>query len=167
MSLRQRAATALLWGLLPAWIPGCAPGHDVCAICDREIHSEVHASLVLEDGRTYKACCPRCALEYLRQRNANATSLLVADHPSGRLFPIGSAYLVEGSDVTPCLGHEPAVAEAKTPLQLCYDRCQPSLIAFHDPPAAEEFVREHGGRLHPPGTHPLAELPRRDAASAP
>ncbi len=155
-TLRSLAAALCMSAAVLA--AACAPGHGLCAICQREIHSEVHASLVLDDGRSLKTCCPRCALEYVRQQGARARSLMVADHGSGRLVPMESAHLVEGSDETPCLRHEPAVAEGKTPLHLCYDRCQPSLIAFEDAGAAREFTRRHGGRVHPPGTHPLGAL---------
>ncbi len=167
MRLRLHLTAALLGVLLTVCLSDCAPGHDLCAICEREIHSTHYASLVLEDGRTFKACCPRCALEYLRQHAGDAKELLVADHVSARLFPIESAYLLEGSDETPCLRHEPAVAEAKSPLHLCYDRCQPSLIAFRDASAATEFLREHGGRLHPPGDHALPDLVRGRKSEAP
>lgn len=166
MKLRCLLTAALCVAVL-LMAPGCSPSHELCAICEREIHSEVHASLVLNDGRILKACCPRCALEFLRQQAGDAKELFVADHASAQLFPIESAYLVEGSDETPCRRHEPAVAEAKSPLHLCYDRCQPSLIAFRDASAATEFLREHGGRLHPPGEHALSDLVRGRKADAP
>lgn len=74
----------------------------------------------------------------------------VSDYASGGSLAIQDAYLVEGSDETPCLHTPPLRDETGTPLKLCYDRCQPSLIAFREANAASAFISDHGGMLRPP-----------------
>ncbi len=37
-------------------------------------------------------------------------------------------------------------------MQVCYDRCMPSLIAFKTSGEARAFLDEHGGEIHAPGT---------------
>ena len=84
-------------------------------------------------------------------------AISVTDHAGGGSLAFESAFLVEGSDETPCMRHHPVLDERRTPMHVCYDRCMPSLIAFAAEDAARAFVREHGGTLHAPGT--LADLP--------
>jgi hypothetical protein len=60
---------------------------------------------------------------------------------------------VEGSDETPCVHeHGPMMSDSGTPMQICYDRCMPSLIGFSAAETARAFMVQHGGVLHPPGT---------------
>jgi hypothetical protein len=156
--LRTRAAIFLI---LAALALACTARPELCRICEREIHPGVRADLTLVSGRQVAACCPRCALHY-RQRDGDAVRAIeVTDRAGGRRLPIESAFLVEGSDETPCLQHPPILDETRTPMHLCYDRCMPSLIAFASAAAAQAFVEEHGGVLHPPGTLPEIAAPAR------
>jgi hypothetical protein len=148
--MRFRAAILLL---LLAGALGCLRRAERCAICDRDIHPSVRASLILDDGRTIHACCPRCALRY-EEADHPVRAMTVTDYPSRSSLPAGRAWLVEGSDEIPCMKHPPIEPETRTPLHVCYDRCMPSLIAFRDEAAARAFMAEHGGTLHDPGSYP-------------
>ena len=131
---------------------GCAFRPEHCWVCQREIHSQVRATLTLADGKQVPACCPRCALHYREEPGNKVRRIQVTDYATGETLPLDRAYLVEGSDETPCLHHPPVVDEARAPMQVCYDRCMPSLIAFKTSPEASAFLAEHGGELHAPGT---------------
>ncbi|MGH9750794.1 MAG: hypothetical protein ACRD6R_12825 [Candidatus Polarisedimenticolia bacterium] len=147
---RCRLLPALLLPLLAA----CVAHADRCWVCEREVHDEVRATLVLANGRKVPACCPRCALHYRHERGEALRDIEVTDHGGGGRLPLGAAFLVEGSDLTPCLEHHPVVDERRVPMQVCYDRCMPSLIAFAAGTQARAFIEEHGGALHAPGSAP-------------
>jgi hypothetical protein len=145
---------------------GCARRPELCGLCQRPIHTEVRTVVEFADGRRVAACCPRCALRVAEgdrggaanrpeTARAGVRSISVTDHAGGGTLPIESAWLVDGSDETPCLRHHgPVTTGEGTSLHACYDRCMPSLIAFRDGGAARAFVAEHGGTLQPPATGP-------------
>jgi hypothetical protein len=141
-----------------ALLSGCVRQPERCWICHREIHSRVRAVLTLEDGKQVTACCPRCALHYEEEPGDRVKEIRVTDYATHRTLPLERAYLVEGSDETPCLHHHaPMLDDSGTPLRVCYDRCMPSLIAFAKAGAAGSFMKEHGGVLYDPGTFPVPE----------
>ena len=154
---RGRAAVAAVL-LLAALLPACARRAATCEVCRREAHAEVAAAVILADGRRVTPCCPRCALRYAGEAGrAPAARIEVTDYVSRRVLPLDTAYLVEGSDETPCLRHHaPATGGEGAPLHLCFDRCMPSLIAFAAEPEARAFIDVHGGDLLPPGRRPAA-----------
>jgi hypothetical protein len=165
-SWRRPAPPALVLAAVLAAAIGCAPRPQICRICEREIHAEVRAVAVLEDGTRVTACCPRCALQFLREAGRAARSLEVSDYGGGGSLPLRAAWIVEGSDETPCLRHHPPiVGDTGAPLHLCYDRCQPSLIAFRDEAAARAFAAARGGDLRPPGTVMPSSGPAAPAAA--
>ena len=151
------AIRAWLIPILLALLLSCSPKPSLCWVCEREIHPEVRATLTLGDGRRVPACCPRCALHYKQESATAPRAITVTDHAGGGSLPFEKAFLVEGSDETPCIRHHPVLDERRTPMHVCYDRCMPSLIAFAAEGAARAFVREHGGTLHAPGS--LTGLP--------
>ncbi len=155
-----RLAVALLAIALAALVC-CARQPDRCWVCEREIHAQVRTTLTLASGRQVHACCPRCALHYKEETGDRVQSIRVTDQAAGGPLPFAAAYFVEGSDETPCLHHPPVVDETRTPMQVCYDRCMPSLIAFRDGAAARAFLADHGGTLHPPGRFPGLPPPSR------
>lgn len=143
-------AMTLAAALLPA---GCARRPDLCGLCQREIHPEVRTVVAFPDDRRVAACCPRCALHVAKDGGAAARTIEVTDYAGGGMLPLDAAWLVDGSDETPCLRHHaPVTAGEGAPLHTCYDRCMPSLIAFRDAATARAFVSEHGGTLQPPGS---------------
>lgn len=136
--------------LLLALVPACSRGAQVCDACGREIHPALRVTLRLEGQRDLHACCPRCALHFRDEREAKVGGITVSDYISGAPLEFDSAWLVEGSDETPCVHGAPPAGEGGAPLHRCYDRCVPSLISFGDESAARAFMGEHGGTLRPP-----------------
>jgi hypothetical protein len=149
-TMRLAVCFALLFAALLSGLPGCRPSPAVCAICDRPIHAEMTATVILADGRRLVACCPRCALHHRDAQAAGVRGVEVTDHAGGGPLPMDRAFLVDGSDLTPCLGHAPKVDPTGVAMHTCYDRCVPSLIAFKDGTAARAFIADHGGTLQPP-----------------
>jgi hypothetical protein len=165
---RWIAGVAIVIG---AWCgpAACVARPDLCWVCEREVHGQVRATLVLANGRSVPACCPRCALHYRQEPGHPVRSIRVTDYPSQAGLPLERAWLVEGSDETPCLAHHPVVDAAAGALHVCYDRCMPSLIAFRDADAARGFMTAHGGTLRAPGaiTIPGATAPGSGPAATP
>jgi len=155
--VRQAVCCAVAAGALLA----CTARPERCWVCEREIHSHMRAVLSLEGGREAAACCPRCALHYKQEQGAAVRDITVSDYAGGGLMPLTSAFLVEGSDETPCIHHPPLADENRAPLQVCYDRCMPSLIAFKELASAEAFMAEHGGALHRAGAVPTLQTEPR------
>jgi len=155
--MRLRPFSLLLALCLVLTAPlACARRADHCWVCDREIHPQVRAALTLGDGKKVSACCPRCALHYLEEPSHAVRDIRVTDYASEVSLPLERAFLVEGSDETPCIQHPPITDETRTPTHICYDRCMPSLIAFKDASAARAFMDDHGGTLRSPGAPPAA-----------
>jgi hypothetical protein len=147
-AMRALLALALLGA---AGLPACARRPEICALCRREIHREVRTVVQMEDGRRVAACCPRCARHVAQEGGSGARVVEVTDFAGSGVLPMSEAWLVEGSDETPCLRHHPPVTAGEgAPLHACYDRCMPSLIAFRDAAAARTFVADHGGTLVEP-----------------
>jgi len=149
-SVRARVALALAVALA-GLLAGCSLRAERCEVCERDIHPQVRATLTLGSGRQLAACCPRCALHYGQENSGAVRSIAVKDYASGELLPLERAWLVEGSDVTPCLHLPPLRDDSGASLHLCYDRCMPSLIAFRDEAASRAFLAEHGGTVLGPG----------------
>jgi hypothetical protein len=146
-----RAGVILIW---VAAILGCSrePAH--CWVCQREIHPQVAATLTLGNGKKVPACCPRCALHYQEEPGNRVRRITVSDYAGNGTLPLSEAFLVEGSDETPCVHHPAVMDESKSPMQVCFDRCMPSLIAFRTRETAQRFQSDHGGTLYPPGDFP-------------
>ena len=150
----------LLILMLSACLTACANRPEPCWICQREVHDSVRTTVSLDTGRSIVACCPRCALHYQEEPGNRVREIRVTDYAGGGTLPFLEAYLVEGSDETPCMHHHPSMAdESKTPMQICYDRCMPSLIAFKGEAGARAFAAEHGGTIYPPGRFPGLPAP--------
>lgn len=141
---------AIVLGAL-AGLGACVARTELCWVCEREVHKRLRATFVLANGRSVPACCPRCALHYREEPGNRVRSIRVTDYDTNTALPLERAWLVEGSDETPCLRHHLVADAAGGPLHICYDRCVPSLIAFRDGAAARAFIAEHGGELRAPG----------------
>jgi hypothetical protein len=151
----KRWARLLLILVVPATLAACTGKAEQCWVCQREVHPQVRATLTLGSGRTVAACCPRCALHYEREGPEAVREIRVTDFAGGGSLPMNQAFLVEGSDEAPCMHHPPAIDPAGAPMQMCYDRCMPSLIAFREAATARAFAAEHGGTVLPPGSLPV------------
>lgn len=137
----------------------CSPEPRLCEVCQRGIHADVRAAIVLDNGRRVDACCPRCAMHYRATSTEQVLRIEVTDHDRGSLLPLEQAYLVEGSDLTPCIDHHPISDDTHLPMRICYDRCMPSLIAFASEPQARAFIAIHGGNLLPSGSRTTHAVP--------
>jgi hypothetical protein len=136
----------------------CLRGGEKCGVCHREVHAGSRA-VVVASGKGIVTCCPRCALHHLQESGGKPDSLRLTDHEGGGDLEWKRAWLLEGSDETPCLHQPPVMDETHTPTHLCYDRCLPSLLAFAGEEPARAFRAEHGGTLFPPGTFRLPAPP--------
>jgi hypothetical protein len=140
--------------LLVATTLSCGRQAEQCWVCKREIHAQVRSTLTLSNGKKVPACCPRCALHYQEEPEHPVRAITVTDYATGASLPFGKAYLVEGSDETPCVHHPNVMDDTHMPMQACYDRCMPSLIAFGTADQARDFMTDHGGSLFEPGAFP-------------
>lgn len=118
----------------------------LCAACQRPVHA-VAATTARVDGKIAQFCCPACALSEHRQsaRTVEITSL--TDYPTALRLSPANAFLVRGSDAHPCTHGQATRGEYDRALQVTFDRCWPSLVAFASHDRAVAFAREHGGEV--------------------
>jgi hypothetical protein len=121
-----------------------------CSACRRPVHaaSVTHARV---DGREAVFCCPACALSERRQSSQRVEILSLTEFTSGATLSPRDAFLVRGSDAHTCGHGEYARGEYDRPVQVSFDRCSPSLLAFASRARAAQFSREHGGQVLPFG----------------
>src|SRR3974377_1036832 len=122
-----------------------AAGNPVCSVCKRPLHPAQTYLVVSPDGKRYPSCCPRCGLRFAIENKGKATE--ATDFGSGKHIDAESAYYVEGSDVMECCGNSTMRADSGLLCEMHYDRCMPSLVTFAQKEAAEDFQRQHGGRI--------------------
>jgi len=143
------------WIALPLCLAGaliaCSAEPELCEVCKREIHPGVAAELTLAGGRQVWACCLRCALHFKESIETPVQRIDVEDHTGSGLLDVAAAYVVEGSRLNPCMPPAPREGGTRVALQLAYDRCVPSMIAFREEEDARAFLAEQGGTLQPPG----------------
>ena len=131
-----------------AWHLTSSTTNMVCQVCNRPIHMETR-TVALIGGEREVFCCPTCAVHAAQQSGKGLEFVKFTDYATGWPVEPDEAFLVEGSDVNPCLAHEAEVITdlEKQPAALAFDRCAPSILAFATREAAEAFIKEHGGRL--------------------
>lgn len=117
-----------------------------CRACDRPVHSNMKTVAVL-DGERATYCCPACALSEHQQSGKKAEVVELTDFLSGSALKPRNSFLVRNSDVNPCRQHVAAVGDSSQPLEMHFDRCSPSVLAFKDHASAAAFAREHGGQV--------------------
>ena len=118
----------------------------MCFACQRPVHSHVK-TVATVGGRRKVFCCPACALSARRQGDKNVQITELVDYLTGAKLRPSEAYLVQNSDVNPCLRHQPLVDQSKNPMSVEFDRCAPSALAFRDSTEASDFQSKHGGRV--------------------
>lgn len=118
----------------------------VCFACQRPIHANMK-TVAIVGGKRKTFCCPACALSARRQGSASVQITEVTDYLTGARLRPDEAYLIQDSDVNPCLSHQPLVDQSKSPMGVYFDRCTPSLLALRNSNSALDFVTKHGGRL--------------------
>jgi hypothetical protein len=122
-----------------------AAGNPVCSVCKRPLHPAQTYVVVTKNGKKHPSCCPRCGLRFAIENKAKATK--ATDFSNGKRINPESAYYVEGSDVMECCGSSTMRADGGLLCEMHYDRCMPSLVTFAEKETAENFQRQHGGRI--------------------
>ena len=120
----------------------------VCDICKRPLHAETYFRIAQGDGKTKDVCCPQCGLRYLKLQPHAEVQLSVTDYKTHALIPAEQAFYVGGSDVHLCCPDEMVQREITgARYDRVWDRCLPSLVAFQGRRDAEDFEKDHGGRI--------------------
>ena len=122
-----------------------AAGNSVCSVCKRPLHPAQTFIVVSKDGKEHPSCCPRCGLRFAIENKAMVT--LATDFSNGKRISAESAYYLEGSNVMECCNSSTMRADSGLICEMHYDRCMPSLLTFAQKETAENFQREHGGRI--------------------
>lgn len=117
-----------------------------CRACTRPVHSHMK-TIGMVDGKRSVYCCPACALSDHQQSGKPVQVVELTDYPTSSALKPENAYVVRNSDVNPCLDHHPAVGEGGQPLELHFDRCTPSVLAFQNQQSATAFAGQHGGQV--------------------
>lgn len=120
-----------------------------CKACSREVH-EHSRTVAIIDGKRGVYCCPSCALAEHKQSGKPVEIVEIADYNGGPALVPSKAILVRDSDVNMCKRHMEAAVDAdKRPMQVHFDRCSPSILAFRDVETARSFAAKHGGQVLP------------------
>ena len=101
------------------------------------------------NGRLRLFCCPACALSEHEQQGTPIKVTQLTSFLTGATLSPDNAYVVKGSDVNMCAETPGIITAEKRPVDVRYDRCAPSLLAFAERSEAVAFVREHGGEVLP------------------
>jgi hypothetical protein len=117
-----------------------------CKACARPVHAHMKTVAIL-DGKRATYCCPACALSEHQQSGRPVQIVELTDYLTNATLKPETSFVVRNSDVNPCLQHHPAVGENNQPLESRFDRCSPSVLAFHDQRSAATFAGEHGGQV--------------------
>ncbi len=118
-----------------------------CWVCKRPIHADNKVIAEL-DGRRHETCCPACVLAMRAQTHKKVRMVSVTDYLSRQPIEPAQASFVVGSDVDTCGQHgAPAVGEDMRDMQVHFDRCRPSIVAFRNRQDADAFVGQHGGKI--------------------
>ena len=101
-----------------------------CRVCGMWIDQYMHTRHVLADadGNRLTFCSYTCAAGYIRKHTVNAEQLQAADYATADLVGANKAFYLVGSDVPPVMSYT-------------------SIIAFAWIATAEDFQKQHGGRI--------------------
>jgi hypothetical protein len=111
------------------------------------MHAGMTYVLVLDKGSLI-ACCPRCGLHFYLEHPGSVKTAFAHDFYSGTELPAIRATYVEGGNTQYCAQVEPIMRkEPQTTVELHFDRCLPTLVAFASEANARKYQAEHGGRL--------------------
>ena len=119
---------------------------ELCTACQRHI-SEKSRAVVEVSGKREPVCCVRCGLTIERQEHQPVRLIEVTDYNSGKPLAPDTAYYVEGSSVMLCEHHDKPLDESKRPLEMVFDRCMPSILAFARREDAKVFASSNGGAV--------------------
>lgn len=118
----------------------------ICSACLRPVHDHSRTIANIEGHRGIY-CCPACALSAGLQAQKTLAIIEFTDYPTGEPLRPKDAIFVRNSSINPCLQHQPHLNSDKQPLDLRFDRCSPSILAFRDRQSAKNFVTRFGGEV--------------------
>jgi len=103
-----------------------------CRVCGMWIDQYLHTRHVFTttDGDQVMFCSLACAAKYLKTHKAEIKRMQVADYQTTELVDTDEAVYLVDSDAPPVMSYV-------------------SIIAFADRKRAENFQKEHGGKLMP------------------
>jgi hypothetical protein len=119
---------------------------DECYACRRPIHAHSR-TVAVANGHAQLFCCPACALSQHEQAGKPTQVTQLTSFLNGKALSPETAYVVKGSNVNTCERTPAPIQADKRSVNLRYDRCAPSLVAFAQRGEALEFAREHGGEV--------------------
>jgi len=129
-------------------LQSCSNRPAQCPLCDRDVHEHM-AVKITHNSIPLKTCCMSCALTY-RNQEKNVKIVSATDFQTNATLVPENAFYVVDSDVKPCT-HDPRVQkvlrEQHETFYACYDRCEPSILAFSKQQDAEAFQQEHAGHV--------------------
>lgn len=117
----------------------------LCSVCSRPLHKPLAYEVASRSGARSLTCCPRCGLRFAIEEDGKPTQ--ATDLSSEKLIPAENAIYVEGSNFMKCCATTPLRPDMRTLCELHFDRCLPSLVTFSKIEDAQEFQRQHEGRL--------------------
>ncbi|PWT91184.1 MAG: hypothetical protein C5B54_05825 [Acidobacteria bacterium] len=119
-----------------------------CPLCNREIHEHMGVKIT-HNSIPMKTCCMSCALTYAAQEK-NVHIVSVTDFMTNASLAPENAFYIVASDISPCTQDakvRKVIREQHATLFACYDRCEPSILAFSKKEDAVLFQRQNGGHL--------------------
>ncbi len=141
------ALATIVGGSVMAYRRGMVRQPAICQLCGRDIPRQTAFRVETRDG-SLAACCPSCAMHYMRHHPGRIRQAFATDFDSGRPIPAQSASYDQGGDVQYCTAHQPSVERGPLGVNArVYDRCLPTLVAFDSRSEAEAYQKQHGGRL--------------------
>jgi hypothetical protein len=119
----------------------------ICRACGREIHSEWAFMLGLKNGKQERLCCAKCGILEQLQMQPQVASAIATDYATGRSVQAEKAVYLWNSDLEHCAMPQKREWADPRPMDLTFDRCFPSLVAFESRDEAARFKADHGGTL--------------------
>ncbi len=116
--------------LLAAASPAPAGEREGCAICGMylDLYAKSRYTITFDDGSSQSTCSLACAARTINDRTGHIKDIKAGDFVSGELIDARSAFILEGSDVHGVMSST-------------------SRIAFSSQKAAQDFQKQHGGKI--------------------
>lgn len=119
----------------------------LCPECGREIYPDWVFTITAPDGRNQKLCCPHCGILTMLAQRTPPERAMATDFATGKPVRADQAVYVWNSDVNHCDRPQKMSQFNQQPMQLVFDRCFPSVIAFSRMEDAAAFVKDHHGEV--------------------
>ena len=122
-------------------------GASLCPECGREIHADWAFTITPPKGKKQTLCCPHCGILTMLAQAVPPDRATATDFATGKPVRADQAVYVWNSDVNHCDRPQKMSQFNQQPMQLVFDRCFPSVIAFSRTEDAATFVKEHHGEI--------------------